>query len=270
MGRGRRRLPGSLALLLAASVSPYAPGGEALAGVERPYTSHWHHRRPSFRSLRMYASRSAAVDQAIEDDPWSLLGLSRNAGKQEVKARFKQLAATEHPDKKPGDEAAALRFKQITVAYQELMDTDPWDESKERARYAAHYAREEQKAYAAYADELEKVGLSADDLPRFKGAVVTFSKSVISVVVFALSCVSAYYIATGQPMKLVSFFFPDSPMPNLPEAELVRLGFKDTDEIRKFYIERSGRVPTFDDFSQTDREELTEKEERMLDEMLYS
>ncbi|MGC4090325.1 MAG: molecular chaperone DnaJ [Polyangiaceae bacterium] len=55
-------------------------------------------------------------------DPYEVLGVGRSASEAELKAAFRKLAAQHHPDKNPGDEGAAQRFKDLNQAYQILSD----------------------------------------------------------------------------------------------------------------------------------------------------
>jgi hypothetical protein len=62
-----------------------------------------------------------------EDDPYKILGLNRDANKEEIKAAFKRLAAQYHPDKVQhlGEEFRILahnKFVKIKNAYEKLMD----------------------------------------------------------------------------------------------------------------------------------------------------
>ena len=52
-------------------------------------------------------------------DYYNLLGVDKNASKEDIKKAFYKLAAKYHPDKKGGDEA---KFKEINEAYQTLSD----------------------------------------------------------------------------------------------------------------------------------------------------
>ncbi|CAK0880451.1 unnamed protein product, partial [Prorocentrum cordatum] len=73
--------------------------------------------RPPGGRRRRRASRAAADPRA---SALSVLSLSEGASRSDVKRRFKELVATEHPDKRPGDLAAAERFKAVVAAYEEL------------------------------------------------------------------------------------------------------------------------------------------------------
>jgi len=54
-------------------------------------------------------------------DPYSTLGVNKNASKDEIKKAYKKLAMKHHPDK-GGDEKT---FKEITTAYDELVNDKP-------------------------------------------------------------------------------------------------------------------------------------------------
>lgn len=57
---------------------------------------------------------------------YEILGIEKNASKEDVKRAFRKLAAKYHPDKKTGDEA---KFKEISEAYSTLSD------DKKRSEY---------------------------------------------------------------------------------------------------------------------------------------
>ncbi|KAL9051236.1 MAG: hypothetical protein Q9206_004779, partial [Seirophora lacunosa] len=62
-------------------------------------------------------------------DYYKLLGVDKDAGDNEIKKAYRKLAIVHHPDKNPGDEAAAEKFKEIGEAYECLSDP------QKRARY---------------------------------------------------------------------------------------------------------------------------------------
>ena len=62
-------------------------------------------------------------------DYYETLGISRDAGEDEVKKAYRRLAVKYHPDKNDGSKEAEERFKEISEAYEVLSDPE------RRARY---------------------------------------------------------------------------------------------------------------------------------------
>ena len=55
-------------------------------------------------------------------DPYTVLGISRDASEKQVKAAYRKLAKQHHPDTNPTDSGAEARFREITEAYEILAD----------------------------------------------------------------------------------------------------------------------------------------------------
>lgn len=71
----------------------------------------------------------ANITLMAKKDYYEILGVSKNASKDEIKRAFRKLAGQYHPDKKTGDEA---KFKEISEAYSVLHD------DKKKAEYDAY------------------------------------------------------------------------------------------------------------------------------------
>ena len=57
-------------------------------------------------------------------DPYEILGVSRSASVEEIKISYRKLAMKYHPDRNPGNHQAEEQFKEISQAYDILIDPD--------------------------------------------------------------------------------------------------------------------------------------------------
>ncbi|KDM91882.1 molecular chaperone DnaJ [Photobacterium galatheae] len=55
-------------------------------------------------------------------DFYEVLGVGRDASERDIKKAYKRLAMKFHPDRNPGDESAADKFKEVKTAYEILTD----------------------------------------------------------------------------------------------------------------------------------------------------
>ncbi|MGA8161986.1 MAG: molecular chaperone DnaJ [Acidobacteriaceae bacterium] len=62
------------------------------------------------------------TENVIKADYYEVLGVSRTATDQELKAAYRRLALQHHPDRNPGDVESEERFKACSEAYQVLSD----------------------------------------------------------------------------------------------------------------------------------------------------
>lgn len=89
-------------------------------------------------------------------DHYKVLGLSRNATKDQIKEAFRRLAVELHPDKhssssKPVRDSATVRFKQVSEAYQVLSDHRTRSDYDFRSRSGGSSTTSNNKANYGYA-----------------------------------------------------------------------------------------------------------------------
>lgn len=96
-------------------------------------------------------------------DPYSLLGVKRDAGADEIKAAWRSKAKSLHPDHNQDDPSATKRFAEVGQAYEVLKDPDRrrrYDTAREthqtimQQREASRQAEERAKAARANAEKV--------------------------------------------------------------------------------------------------------------------
>ncbi len=68
-------------------------------------------------------------------DYFNILGIDRNADTSTIKAAFRKLARTYHPDVNQGDPKAEAKFKEINEAYEILSDPDKRNRYEQYGKY---------------------------------------------------------------------------------------------------------------------------------------
>jgi len=99
---------------------------------------------------------------ATKRDYYEILGVDRNATKDEIKKAYRKLAIKYHPDRNPGDKEAEEKFKEATEAYEVLAND-------ERRRIYDQYGHEGLQAHASGAGGFHTFRDAADFEDLFGG-----------------------------------------------------------------------------------------------------
>ena len=73
---------------------------------------------------RLPAGPGVTMVAMAQDDPYSTLGVSRQASPDEIRKAFRAIAKKHHPDLNPGDKVAEERFKAANAAHDLLSDPE--------------------------------------------------------------------------------------------------------------------------------------------------
>ena len=85
------------------------------------------------------------------DDPYKVLGVSRDASDEEIKRAYRALAKQYHPDRNPGDTEAAKKMQQINAAYEQI-------KNPEKAQQATGYGYNPYSGQRTYSQQAESDG----------------------------------------------------------------------------------------------------------------
>jgi DnaJ-class molecular chaperone len=118
----------------------------------------------------------------VNEDPYAILGVKREATQDEIRSAYRRLAKQLHPDLNPGDKKAEEKFKQVAGAYDILgdpekrgrfdrgeIDASGTERPRERYYRDFHTADAQDHAYTStggFADFMEGEDVLADILGR--------------------------------------------------------------------------------------------------------
>jgi hypothetical protein len=84
----------------------------------------WHAVLPNQRQTRWEFTIPLQGGRGNEE-PYGILGLPLNAPRDQVKSAYRRLALATHPDRNPGDDSAADKFRLIQGAYERILAASP-------------------------------------------------------------------------------------------------------------------------------------------------
>jgi DnaJ-class molecular chaperone len=139
--------------------SGLAQASEAVARVDPSSPHNGRYIRPYTAITALWASDGSSKGDDKNFDPYKILGISRKATKQEVKAAFRKIVSANHPDKFPDDPTkraeAEVNMERINRAYYILGDEE------RRARYD-RFGEEGVGTSAAGDEQLQQMGGDAN------------------------------------------------------------------------------------------------------------
>jgi DnaJ-class molecular chaperone len=88
----------------------------------------------------------------MADDPYTTLGVARDASADDIRRAYRKLAKQHHPDLNPGNKAAEERFKAVSAANELLSDPEKRGKFDRGEIDASGHERPEQRTYRSYAE----------------------------------------------------------------------------------------------------------------------
>src|SRR3981081_4862725 len=110
------------------------------------------------------------MEAGLAADPYTVLGVKKDASQDEIQKAYRRLAKKLHPDLNPGNKQAEEQFKEVSQAYDLLGDAD------KRARFdrgeidASGAERPRQRYYRDFADAGASSYASDGGFSDFAGA----------------------------------------------------------------------------------------------------
>jgi len=103
----------------------------------------------------------------VNEDPYAILGVKREAAQDEIRSAYRRLAKQLHPDLNPGDKQAEEKFKQVSGAYDILGDPEKRGRFDRGEIDATGAERPRQRFYKDFADDADHVYTDASGFEDF-------------------------------------------------------------------------------------------------------
>ena len=111
------------------------------------------------------------------DDPYRVLGVSRDASDEEIKQAYRRLAKQYHPDLNPGDQEAARRMQEVNAAYEQIKNPEK-AQSQPGAYGYDPFGGYRQQSYAERGDDqYQQAAAQYIRFNRFREALNTLENS---------------------------------------------------------------------------------------------
>lgn len=86
-------------------------------------------------------------------DPYKVLGVSPDASDEQIKQAYRRLAKQYHPDRNPGDAAAAKKMQEVNAAYEQIKNPEKAQSQAGYQRYGYDPYGAQQRGYSQETQE---------------------------------------------------------------------------------------------------------------------
>ena len=111
------------------------------------------------------------------DDPYKVLGVSRDASDEEIKQAYRRLAKKYHPDLNPGDQEAARRMQEVNAAYEQIKNPEKAQPQSGGYDYDPFGAYRQQSYAGQSDDQYQQAAYQYIRFRRFREALNTLDNS---------------------------------------------------------------------------------------------